>query len=167
MSPRLGGWTVSADVGWRVNQHWQIGADFRSWLNGLKADDSLPGFYTGTALLSYYPRIPWARGLFVEGTRGFSWYEMTRGSGDPLEPVPVNSPTYASGNGSAYTIGLGWEGRQWITARLTYVHGEQRSIHAGGDGTVATGWRQRAVFVEAGVRGVLPRPWRNPQSRGA
>jgi len=155
-SSSLGGWTVSAGLGWRANAHVQLGADLRSWLNGLKAGDSLPGFTTATLQLSYYPRIRGTQGLFIEGARGFSWYEVTQGTGDFLEPS--KGSTYVSGHGGVYAIGIGWEGANWLVTRLTFSHGWQTRVQGSNGDIVARMWKQNFILLEFGARGVVPKP---------
>jgi hypothetical protein len=155
---QLGGWTLSAGLGWRANAHVQIGADLRTWLNGLKAGDSLPEFTTAALQLSYYPRIRAARGVFIEGATGLSWYDLTLGTGDVLETS--KGPTYASGHGGVSAIGIGWEGADWFVTRLTFSHGWQDMVHAANGDVVAKMWKQNVILFEFGGRGVLPKPYR-------
>jgi hypothetical protein len=124
--------------------------EYRAWLNGLKKDDSLPTLDLGTLLLTYYPRI--RGGPFVEAGGGFANYSLEKGTGDPIEPVSKTTPSFAEGWGWGYALGVGWSRLSGFTPRVTYAYGEERRLHAAGDGTVATGWKQKVLLVEVGFR---------------
>jgi hypothetical protein len=147
-SQRLGGWTFSGGLGGTLTPHVRLGADLRVWLNGLKAGGRLPGIFTGTLLLSYYPHT--YGGPFVEGGAGLSNYELCKGRGDPIEPCSTDT-TYSSGTGWGLTAGAGWEiptGRSAFRPLLAYHHGAVRTLHSPDGATVATGWKQNLVTVE-------------------
>ena len=146
---QLDGWSLSLGIGWTSNRHVRLGIEYRGWLNGLKAGDSLPGLDIGTLFLSYSPRI--RQGLFVEGGGAMTHYTLGMGTGDPIEPHQ-RTDDFAAGYGWGYGFGVGWQDRSGFTPRVTYLHGKEQRLHAPDGGTVATGWRQNMLFVEIGYR---------------
>ena len=147
---RLSGWTFSGGLGGTPNPHVQIGVQGDFWLNGLR-QGRLPTISTGTVLLAYYPRM--RRGPFLEAGFGFSNYSLEHGTGDPLEPVS-DDPSYFSGTGWGYTLGVGWE-----SLRIVYHYGKVGALRDPGGATVATGWKQKMLLVEFADRGgPQPRP---------
>jgi hypothetical protein len=147
-SQRLGGWTASFDIGGTLSPNFRLGADVRVWSNGLKAGGRLPGILTGTLLLTYYPRT--RGGPFVEGGGGLSYYDLCKGTGDPIEPCSRDT-TYSSGTGWGFTAGAGWEiptGRSAFRPLLAFHHGAVRRLHSPDGATVATGWKQSLLTVE-------------------
>jgi hypothetical protein len=118
----------------------QLGVQGDFWLNGLR-QGKLPTTSTGTVLLAYYPRVNGSG--FVEAGVGLSNYALEHGTGDPIEPVSDNYPSYSSGTGWGYTLGVGWHGM-----RVVYQYGKVGALHDAGGGTVATGWKQQLVLVE-------------------
>ena len=148
-STRLDGWSFTLGLGWKSNRHVRLGIEYRGWLNGLKAGDSLPGLDIGTVFLSYSPRI--RTGLFVEGGPAITHYTLTLGTGDPIEP-DSRTPAFAAGYGWGYALGIGWQGPSGFTPRVTLFRGKERTLHAAGGATVATGWRENVLFAEIGYR---------------
>ncbi len=146
--PRLGGWDLYLAGGWWPSPQVRLGIEWREWFNGLKKAARLPGIGTFNVLLSYYPRI--RGGPFIEAGVGRSWYDLGKGSGDPVEPFSSDTD-YAFGAGWGYQVGVGWELHSY-TPRVTYVRGNRRTLHAQDGGTVATGWRQNVLLVEVGYR---------------
>jgi len=143
---RFGGVTVSFDLGWTFGPHVRLGAEGRGWMHGLNGN--VPEVYTGGVLLSYYPRI--RGGPFYEGGVGVSYYDLGKGTGDPLEPV--SGTPYYSGTGWGLTLGAGWDFGNGGVARLDYAYGNVGSLHAPDGATIATGWRQNVLFIEVGIR---------------
>src|SRR5205823_1217059 len=78
---------------------------------------------------------------------GFSNYALEHGTGDPLEPVS-DDPSYFSGTGWGYTLGVGWE-----SLRIVYHYGKVGALRDPRGATVATGWRQNMLLVEFAGRG--------------
>jgi len=151
-TPRMGGWTFSGDFGWMPSRHVRLGAEFHQWLNGLRKDKPLAVITTGTAVVSYYPRVN--GGPFLEGGVGLSDYRLGKGTGDPIEPISHDT-TYASGAAWGYTLGLGWTvpGKTVsFTPRVDYALGRTRTLHSPDGATVATGWTPNVLLVEAGFR---------------
>jgi hypothetical protein len=144
-SNRLDGWTVSGSFGWRFNRRVRLDLEYRGWLNGLKAGDSLPGIDHFTLFLSDSPRI--LRGLFVEGGGALTHYTLGLGRGDPLEPHQ-RVDDFAAGYGWGYGFGAGWHGRSCFTPRVTYIYGKEPRLHAADGVTVATGWRHNVLLLE-------------------
>src|SRR5690349_9598420 len=64
-STQLGGWTFAFEIGGTPSEQVRLGAELRSWFNGLKRSAPLAGIATGTLSLSYYPRF--RGGPFLEG----------------------------------------------------------------------------------------------------
>jgi hypothetical protein len=121
-------------------------------LNGLKKGKELGVITTGTAVVSYYPRVN--GGPFLEGGVGLSDYLLGKGTGDPIEPISRDT-TYASGAAWGYTLGLGWTvpGKTVsFTPRVDYALGRTRTLHSPDGATVATGWTPNVLLVEAGFR---------------
>ena len=141
---RLSGWTFSGGLGGTPNPHVQIGVQGDFWLNGLR-QGRLPTITTTTVLLAYYPRV--RRGPFLEAGFGFSNYALEHGTGDPLEPVS-DDPSYFSGTGWGYTLGVGWE-----SLRIVYHYGKVGALRDPRGATAATGWRQNMLLVEFAGRG--------------
>jgi hypothetical protein len=137
---RLSGWTFNLGVGGTLNPHVQLGVQGDFWLNGLR-QGQLPTTSTGTVLLAYYPRVNGSG--FVEAGVGFSNYALEHGTGDPIEPVSEDYPSYSSGTGWGYTLGVGWHGM-----RVVYQYGKVGALHDADGATVATGWKQQLVLVE-------------------
>jgi len=137
---RLSGWTFNLGVGGTPNPHVQLGVQGDFWLNGLR-QGKLPTTSTATVLVAYYPRVNGSG--FVEAGVGLANYALERGTGDPIEPVSDNYPSYSSGTGWGYTLGVGWHGM-----RVVYQYGKVGALHDAGGATVATGWKQQLVLVE-------------------
>ncbi len=149
-SQRLGGWTVSVDLGGTPSQHVRLGAGVHGWWNGLKAGQELPGIVTVTTVLAYYPRK--RADLFVELGGGLSGYVLGKGTGDPIEPYS-NDTTYYSGTGWGLTLGAGWEVRKRRGAfrpHLAYHYGSVHRLHFPNGATAVTGWKQSLLSVELG-----------------
>ena len=137
---RLSGWTFNLGFGGTLDPHVQLGVQGDFWLNGLR-QGKLPTTSTGTVLLAYYPRVNGS--AFVEAGVGLSNYALEHGTGDPIEPVSEDYPSYFSGTGWGYTLGAGWHGM-----RVVYHYGKVGALHDAGGATVATGWKQQLVLVE-------------------
>lgn len=148
-STQLDGWGFSGGFGWTSNRHIRVGIEYRSWLNGLKGGDSLPGIDMGQLFVSYSPRI--RTGLFVEAGGALTHYTLGLGTGNPIEPHK-RADLFAAGYGWGYGLGVGWQNRSGLTPRLTYLHGREHRVHAAGGSTVATGWKQSMLFIEIGYR---------------
>ncbi len=148
-SPRLGGWALAFDLGWMLNPHLRLGAGGHGWLHGWKGDN-LPAIDAWVASVSYYPRI--RGGPFVEGGIGLSHYMLAKGTGDPLESISSESSP-AAGTGWGFTLGVGWEIPSGGFIRVTDAYGNVGTLHGS---TVATGWKQNVLLLEAGGRLQLP-----------
>jgi hypothetical protein len=149
-SQRLGGWTLSTELGGTLNPHVRLGAEGRVWLNGLKAGKKLPGVVTGTIVLDFYPRQ--RSGLFLEMGGGLSAYALGKGTGDPIEPYSRDT-SYYSGTGWGLTLGVGWEvhkGRGAFRPHIAYHYGAVRRLHSPNGAIVVTGWKQSLLSVELG-----------------
>jgi hypothetical protein len=141
---RLDGWTFNLGLGGTLNPHVQLGVQADAWLNGLR-QGKLPTITTGTLLLVYYPKV--SGSAFVEAGVGLSNYALEHGTGDPIEPVSDDYPSYLSGTGRGYTLGVGWHGM-----RVVYHNGTVGALRDAGGATVATGWKQQLVVVEFASR---------------
>ncbi|HEY6156242.1 MAG TPA: outer membrane beta-barrel protein [Gemmatimonadales bacterium] len=137
---QLDGWTFNLGLGGTPNPHVQVGVQGDFWLNGLH-QGKLPTISTGTVLLAYYPSV--SGSAFVEAGVGFSNYALEHGTGDAIEPVSDDYPSYSSGTGWGYTLGVGWHGM-----RVAYHYGTVGALRDAGGATVATGWKQQLVLVE-------------------
>src|ERR1051325_2700443 len=82
-------------------------------------------------------------GAVGEAGVGFSNYALEHGTGDAIEPVSDDYPSYSSGTGWGYTLGVGWHGM-----RVAYHYGTVGALRDAGGATVATGWKQQLVLVE-------------------
>jgi hypothetical protein len=147
---RRGGWTLALGLGVAPNPRARLGIVYDGWLNGLKAGDSLPTLDLFTLMASY--SLQPGRGPFIEGGWGFSHYGLEQGTGDPIEPLKEQVPAFAAGSGQTYQLGVGWKTPRGFMMRMAYVAGRQRVLHAAGDGTVATGWKERMLLVVAEFR---------------
>src|ERR1051325_8708589 len=99
---QLDGWTFNLGLGGTPNSQVQGGGPGDFWLNGLH-QGKLPTISTGTVLLAYYPSV--SGSAFVEAGVGFSNYALEHGTGDAIEPVSDDYPSYSSGTGWGYTLG--------------------------------------------------------------
>ena len=93
-------------------------------------------------------------GPFLEVAAGFSDYCLVQGTGDPIEPVPKNISSWVSGDGSGFTLGVGWELQSEFTPRITYSFGREDTLDARGS-TIARGWTHNVLLFEVGIRGAL------------
>ena len=85
---------------------------------------------------------------------GFSDYSLVRGTGDPIEPVSKSTSSFVSGDGSGFTLGVGWEFQSEFTPRITYSVGREDTLDARGS-TIARGWTHNVLLFEVGIRGAL------------
>jgi hypothetical protein len=155
-STQFGGWTFAFEIGGTPSDQVRLGAELRSWFNGLKRSAPLAGIATGTLSVSYYPRF--RGGPFLEGGAGLSYYVLGKGTGDPIEPLSRDT-TYYSGTGWGFTFGVGWEvplgHGDALTPRISYHHGFVSTLHSPDGARVATGWNQNLLSVEVRFLGSL------------
>lgn len=155
-SRELSGWTFNLGVGGTPNPHVQLGVQGDFWMNGLRRG-KLPTISAGTVLLAYYPRVTGSS--FVEAGVGLSNYALEHGTGDPLEPVS-HDPSYFSGTGTGYTLGVGWE-----SLRVVYHYGSVGALRDPSRAMIATGWKQKMLLVGIVSRaGLEPRAGPEPRT---